>query len=180
MLNQKLNDEFSKFYADLSGDKAKLDAFLADPVPQLHAAGFPVLPTRFHPPIADPAAQSFDSGASNPISVNTCWWGIEIVMDEATTQGIISGGIALGPLVSLIQAGLIVGGVLAGPVAIAFAAGTAAAIIVKAQEIRVIDNGNGVYWPISWLQWAALIPILPLGPASVSAWFVALVHPLRN
>jgi hypothetical protein len=56
----------------------------------------------------------------------------------------------------------------------------AAAFGLKAAEIKIIDNGKGVYWPITWPQWAVIAAAAPSGPAILTAAISAVVHPLPN
>ncbi len=114
------------------------------------------------------------------ISVDKHWWGIDIVMNEKLTQDIITGITGSGALAGAIASAFGGAGVITGGVAAIIGAGIAGVVALKVMEIKLVDNGNGVHWPITWLQWAALIAAVPTGPAGVIAAGMVFLHPLRN
>jgi hypothetical protein len=114
-----------------------------------------------------------DGGASAAcFSINYYWWGFEIVMDEDLTQKIITGSEAVGALTGLLAAALaFIPGI--GPVLTTVAGLFAAAFVVKALQIKFVDNGNGVYWPVT-------IPQIALVIATPVAGSLAFLHPFAN
>lgn len=118
--------------------------------------------------------------AGEEVSAETHWWGVDIIMNEKLTQDIIAGITTTGPVASAITAAFVSGGVITGPVGGVIAAGVAGIAALKIAEIKIVDNGSGVHWPISWLQWAILLAAVPTGPAGVLAAGAVFVHPLRN
>lgn len=99
-------------------------------------------------------------------------------MNEELTQKIITGQIASDALAGLFGAALLAAGI-AQPLAVAAGAAFAAISLLKYAELRIVDNGKGVHWPITWLQWAALI-LPPWDIASLTVKGAVLVHTLRN
>ncbi len=117
---------------------------------------------------------------SEKITVETHWWGVDFVLNEKLTQDIIAGTIASGPLATAIAAALAAAGVVTGGIATALGAGFAAAFALKAAEIKIVDNGKGVHFPVTWLQWAPVIASIPTGPAGIVAAIMVFIHPVRN
>lgn len=118
--------------------------------------------------------------SSRKILVKKRWWGIVIYMSERLTQDIISGAMAAGALGKLIAVGFGAAGVVTGGVAAVLGAGIATIAILKIVQIRLVNNGKGVNWPISWFQWAALMAAVPSGPAGIATAGVVFFHPSRN
>ena len=50
----------------------------------------------------------------------------------------------------------------------------------KIVQIKLTDQGEGVYWPISWLQMAAVTAAVPGGVATVVAAILVFLHPVPN
>ncbi len=98
------------------------------------------------------------------------------MMNEKLTLDIIDGTVATGAVAGLIGPALGAAGIVAGPVAALIAAATAAAFALKVSEMKIVDDGNEVHWPITWLQWAAVLAAVPTGPAGT----LVFIHPVRN
>jgi hypothetical protein len=182
------NDE--KFAAMLADNRA---AFEKDPIAALKAAGIPLLdrppPQPRRPDVvgADRAAANVPApaaaaggGAGEQVSVDTYWWGIDIVCNEKLTSDIINGSIATGVLGGSIAAAFGVAGIITGGAATVIGAALASAFALKVYEMQLVDDGNGVYWPISWLQWAGVIVAAAGGPVGVTAALMVYIHPVRN
>jgi hypothetical protein len=191
VLDQIAEDtRFNTLMDQMKADPAALKAFQADPLPRLRKAGIPLLPAVSMPPAAQAFVPEADVGVraatgllgagGEQIRVSAKWWGIDFVMNEKLTQDIISGVTAGGPLAGAIAAALGAAGVVTGGIATAIGAAFAAVFALKAAEIKIIDNGNGVHWPVSWVQWAALLAAVPGGPAVITAAAMAFIHPVRN
>jgi hypothetical protein len=56
----------------------------------------------------------------------------------------------------------------------------AAIFEAKIAEIKIINKGKGVHWPISWLQWGILLAAVPTGPVGIVGAGLVFVHPLRR
>lgn len=117
---------------------------------------------------------------SEQISIEKNWWGFSIVMNEKLTQDVINGVIASGPLATAIAAAMGAAGVVTGGIATAIGAAFAAAFALKTAEIKMIDNGNGVKIPVTWIQLAAVLASVPTGPAGIIAAIMVFIHPIRN
>jgi len=113
-------------------------------------------------------------------SVNVSWWGYDIVMNNKLTDDVTSGTIATGTLGTIIATALSAGGVVTGPIGAALAAGFAAAFGIKVLEIKVVNNGSGVHFPVSWIQQGLVVAAISTGPLGVVAAILAFIHPLRN
>lgn len=114
------------------------------------------------------------------VSIKKHWWGVDIIMNEKMTQDIIHGITATGPVGGAIAAAFGAAGIITGGVATVIGAGIAAVVAVKVAQIKITDNGKGVHWPITWLQWGALLAAIPGGPAGIAAAGVLFLHPIRN
>lgn len=145
-------------------------AFLQNPQPQLQAAGIPTLNYTEPPSAADFAAAAAAQG--DQLTVVSKWWGQDWVLNEKLTSDVVTGLEGLGALTEVIGGALGCGAVIA--------AGIAAAFIVQITEIKIADNGNGVYYPVTWLQWAALAEGVTLGPSGVCTAALVFLFPLRN
>lgn len=161
---------FTTMFAQLRTDPAALEAFTANPRPKLESAGIPVGAT---PPSAGLAG-------SYSCTVDTYWWGLNITMNESLTQAIVTGTIAAGPLATLVSSALVAAGVVTGPVGAVIGSAFASAFALKVVEIKLIDDGNGVYWPVSWPQLAAVLAAVPTGPAGIIAAIMIFIHPVAN
>ncbi len=118
--------------------------------------------------------------AANPISVESHWWGVNFVLNEKVTQDLISGTEGTGVVSGFVAAALGAAGVITGGAATIIGAGIAAIFAVKIAQMRIVNNGKGVHFPITWLQWAALVAALPGGPAAILAAGAVLLHPIPN
>jgi len=114
------------------------------------------------------------------ITVSKRWWGIDIVMNDKLTQDVIAGVEGGGALAAGITSAFATASVITGGAAAVIGVALAAIFAAKVFEIKVIDNGKGVHWPISWPQWAALIGSAPAGPTAIVAVAMVVLHPLRN
>ncbi|TXF87758.1 hypothetical protein FUA23_17665 [Neolewinella aurantiaca] len=122
-----------------------------------------------------------DSAATGEqISASVHWWGVDIVMNEKLTDDIINGITGGGAVGSAIAAAFGAAGVVTGGVATAIGAAIGAIVALKIAEIKIVNNGSGVHWPITWPQWALLLAALPAGPAGIITAGMAFIHPLRN
>lgn len=201
---QDMHQRFTKLQADLNANPTRQAAFHNDPLPFLTAAGIPLLQTFPTPaPGAKPApapavapkhhllggaggavgAPGAAVAAPGPgqISASVNWWGVNIVTDEAFTQGIIDGVTDVGGLTAALTpvlAGAIgASALITGPVA----GGLALAFIAKIIEIKLVDlNHGGVYWPLTWPQILILITSAGAGPVGIAASAAVFVHPLPN
>jgi len=188
LTNPDLQTKFNQILA-AQGDK---EAFFANPVAELQNAGIPVLPTISVPAEAQHVMQSalpqvnlmqafaVTVPQAEVVKASTHWWGVDIYMNEKMTSDIVNGITAAGPAGSAIAAAFGAAGVMTGGVATAIGAGIGAICAAKVAQIKITDNGKGVHWPISWLQWAALVAAAPTGPASVLAAGMVFLHPLWN
>jgi hypothetical protein len=113
------------------------------------------------------------------ISIETRWWGFIIVMDDNITTKIYTGGETVAG-VSVIVAGSLATVGAPGAIISVLAGGLAAATFAKSGEMKVLNNGHGVYWPITWLQLAALIGSAAGGPGPVVAAALLVIHPWPN
>lgn len=120
------------------------------------------------------------AGASEQVTVKLEWWGINIITNEKLTQDIINGTAASGAVGKLVAAAFGAAGVVTGGVATLIGAAIAAIFALKVAQIKLTDNGKGVHWPISWLQWAGLLAAVPTGVAGIVAAGMLFIHPVRN
>jgi hypothetical protein len=180
------DEKFAVLQAKLARDPAAKKEFQENPLPQLEAAGIPLLPAIATPPSVQALVTGANIGsraivvAGEEISVNSHWWGIDVVMNEKLTQDIITGLTASGALGGIIGGAIGAAGIVTGGVATVIGGAIALIIAAKTAEVKIVDNGKGVHWPISWPQWAALIAALPMGVAGIVAAGMAFIHPLRN
>ena len=152
----------------LRDNPSALRDFVSNPRPTLEAAGIPT-------------EEISPAGAANwSCDVELKWWGVEFIMNEALTQAIAIGAVPVGVLGSFVAASMAAAGLLTGPIAAVAGTGFAMCVTIKVAQIKLVDQGNGVYWPITWLQWATVIAAVPLGPVGVAAAFTLVVHPLAN
>lgn len=187
----RTNDQkFAELMASLAGDPAAEAAFREDPVHALKAAGIPLAATP--PPVSRrphggttggismAAAGGVPSGPGEQCTVEAYWWGIDIVCNEKLTSDIINGSIATGVLGGSIAAAFGVAGIITGGAATVIGAALASAFALKVYEMQLVDDGNGVYWPISWLQWAGVLVAVAGGPVGITAALMVYIHPVRN
>jgi len=117
---------------------------------------------------------------SEVITAKTHWWGVDIHMNEKMTSDIVNGLTGTGAIATAVATALGAASVVTAGVAGVVAAGLAAVFAAKIEQIKITDGGAGVHWPISWLQWAALVAALPGGPVGVTGAGIVFLHPLRN
>ena len=200
-LDQGMENEFQRVEADelneekfapignrLNQNSEAMQAFLENPIPTLTDAEIPyverfnntnqyesvkMLATR---PI-DTATRSI-STEKEEIKIKVRWWGIDVVMNKKLTQDIISGQSSLGTLSTLFTSVLVAAKVLTGPFGSVVGGIFAAAVATKNAAISIADKGNGVHWPITWLQLAFILHsgVPPL--MATNAYFV--LWPIRN
>jgi len=128
----------------------------------------------------DKAPAGAAAGTNYQCSVKTYWWGIEVVMNEDLTQAIATGAIVGPPLATLISGAFVAAGIVSGGIAAVIGGAFATALALKIVQIKLTDQGQGVYWPISWLQWAAVAAAVPGGVATVVAAILVFFHPVPN
>jgi len=171
---------FQSMMDGLGEDKA---AFFLAPMPHLAAAGIPVLPTAsvngiVMPMVAATATATAETGEQLTVEVH--WYGITFTMNEKLTQDIINGTTAGGVLSGLVVSALGLAGVMTGGIATVVGGIVASVFALKIAEMKIIDNGSGLYWPITWPQWAILLASVPGGPTTMLAAAMVALHPLRN
>jgi hypothetical protein len=112
------------------------------------------------------------------ISADVRWWGVQIYLNDTLCKDLEIGSAAtavVGPIIAGALGGL---GILTGGAATIVGGVLAAAFTLKAAEIAIMNNGNGVYIPITWLQWTPILAVVPGTPMSL-AMAAAIVHPIR-
>lgn len=181
---------FTSLMASLEKDPVARAAFQADPLPVLIGAGIPLAHTppapqrpqaagRFQAQGAVPQAAGGGS-TGEQISAECHWWGVDIITNEKLTEDIINGTVTAGALGGSIAAAFGVAGILTGGLATVIGAGLAVAFALKVYEMQLINAGNGVHWPISWVQWAGLLAGAAGGPVGITAAAMLWIHPGRN
>jgi hypothetical protein len=192
-----LEKKFLSLQESLKNNPTEFEKFIRNPIPVLKEAGIPLvngwvdggafpknvdkLPELMQA-AADPSniIQNTMAVDAENINAETYWWGVDITMNEKMTQDITYGTEAIGAIGGAIATALGGATILTGPVAAIFGLGLAVAFTIKIVEIKIIDNGSGVHWPITWLQWATLIPAAAAGPTGITAAAIVFIHPLRN
>lgn len=169
-------EKFASLMTRLDQDAAAKEAFQKDPVAVIKEAGIPLV----EEPPETPELTAEALAAAEKIVVKKKWWGLVIVMNEKATQDVIDGVSAGGPLAGAIAAAFGAAGIVSGGVAAAMGAGFAAAFALKVAEIKIVNDGKGVNWPITWLQWGAVAAAVPGGPASIVGAIMVFIHPVRN
>lgn len=174
--------DLSELKAHLEDNPEVLKAFLANPmtakiVSKLGLAGG----HDFVPPGPKlPSPPELPDTSNEKMWIKEYWWGIEIHTNEKLTDNIVTGVTTGGPLAAMIVAIFAASGVVTGGVGTALGAAFAAAFAAKQAEIKMVHNGNGVYWPISWIQWATVVAAAPGGPGALSLAIMAFIHPVRR
>jgi hypothetical protein len=180
MTNQ---EAFHELMANLKRDPEKLALFYQTPTVFLEEAGIPVFekPSDVPGGIEKPAIKTpvKAMAATSGFHVITHWWGLTFVMDENITNKIAIGEAGLASLGPIIAAGLVASGSVTGPVGSLISASFAAAFALKATEIKLIDGGKGVYWPITWPQWGLVLVNATMPPMLVTT-IATFIHPLPN
>ena len=117
---------------------------------------------------------------SEKVTIGRHWWGFNIKCNEKLTQDIIEGTVASGTLGTAIAAAFGAAGIVTGGVATAIGAAFAAAFVLKVAEIKIINNGKGVHFPVTWLQLAPVLLAVPTGPSGIVVAIMVFIHPVRN
>jgi len=117
---------------------------------------------------------------SESVIIKTHWWGIDIILNNKLTTDIIDGTAATGTVTTAIVAALGVAGLLTGGAATIMGGAVAAAFALKTAELKIVNNGKGVHFPVTWPQWGTLLVALPAGVAGIIAALLLFIHPLRN
>ncbi|CUS05971.1 protein of unknown function [Candidatus Promineifilum breve] len=113
------------------------------------------------------------------ITITTNWWGFDMVMNEKLTQDIISGTETTGVLTGAIVTAFAYAGILTGGLASIIGGAFAVAFAAKVFEIKLVDNGNGVHWPITWPQLGLLLASTGGGIPGVVLGMMGWLHPFR-
>lgn len=166
----------AKSFSELWSDPVARQALQSNPVVALTEAGIPTM-TAWSEALGTKSAAT---KSGEKIDATTHWWGFDIVMNEKLTQDIIDGTVGVGTLGPLVAAALGAAGIVTGGVATLIGAACAAAFGLKVAEIKIVNNGKGVHWPITWLQWAAVLAAVPSGPGGLIAAIMLFIHPVRN
>jgi hypothetical protein len=175
---------FEEKFKKLLNEKIKLGEkqnFFDNIISELSHAEIPLIENLTYGVNSTPPTQSDVSNPSDySITVESHWWGLDLIMNEDATQAVINGSL-VGPLLTsgiaaAFAAATIITPVVAGAIGAAFAA----ALGAKTLQMRLTDKGNGVHWPITWLQWGTLILAAPGGPPAVLAALLLFFHPLPN
>lgn len=183
--------KFDALMTKLRAHPGGLEAFIADPLPMLQNERIPLVtedevegnPGRFviqdntsgrgiraHGALAstDPAKLWFE----------TSWWGVSICINDKFCKNLSVAAAPVGLLTGAVTGGLVAGGLAAGPAAASIGAAIGAVLGLKVAELLIVNNGNGVYFPVSWPQWVPLIVCSPFVPVELAAVAV-LLHPVR-
>lgn len=112
-------------------------------------------------------------------TITTNWWGFDMVMNEKLTQDIIAGTTAAPALSGLIVAAFGFAGILTGGLATLIGGAFAAGFAAKTFEMKLVDNGNGVHWPVTWFQLGGLVASTAGGIPGITAGLLLWLHPFR-
>jgi hypothetical protein len=166
---------------ELRDEPAKLSSFYENPLPVLEAAG---IEAALVPPEEIDEVKGLKSikkaSAGESFRVKKYWWGQKFIMNEKLTSDIVEGVEVSGGIAALVGPALLAAGAVTAGTAALVGAGLALVFIAKRAEIKMVDNGKGVYWPITWLQWGALAASAPGGPVTFSIAAAAVLHPFRR
>lgn len=188
---EKTFDEF--FRAMQEGEKQE---FFSNPVPHLNKLGIPFVSSfdstgiEITVDFSDPLIQSRFFEKDEKIIANlkgaqcrvtTSWWGINFIFNKELTDAVVLGLITVIELSEAVALACASAGVAvpAQVAAIAFSA-FAVVCLAKALQIKYTDNGKGVYFPITWIQWSSIIASASLGPGTLVPMIAAVVHPFPN
>lgn len=150
--NTILQEKFLSYFQSLNQDEIR--SFLSNPKDELEKIGIPLV-ADFNTTSKELELVSFDkdvnlssaiAASSDSVTFDVCWWGIDIIFDNDITEQIISGGMEISTLTSLIA------GAAGGTPLAAVAGIIALAIYAKAWHIKIINEGDGVHIPLTWLQ----------------------------
>jgi len=112
-------------------------------------------------------------------TIETNFWGFDIIMDEDLTNDFAIGTGVAPALSSAIIGAFGAAGIVTGPVGAAIGGAFALAFAAKVAEIKIVDNGAGVHWPVTWVQLAPLVVTVGFPPTLV-AMILVFIHPFPN
>lgn len=182
---------FEEFMSSLTTDQAKQD-FYNDPIKYLSDLGIPLVSSfdasksKIAVDFSDPLVQSnfFKENVQAAIDVNGAqltidrhWWGIDFILNEELTQLLIHFD-DTDNIAAIITTGI--GAIISGPAAAALGMGFAIALMAKREQIKFVNKGKGVYFPITWAQWGGLLSQAFGGVTALVAAILVLVHPFSN
>ena len=164
-----------------AGTGSGRESFFANIETALRNAGIPLVETiNGTVGTIDKATAGVSAGTNYQCNVESHWWGIDIIMNEDLTQAIATGAIVGPPLATLVSGAFVAAGIISGGVAAVVGGAFATALALKIVQIKLTDQGKGVHWPISWLQWAGVAAAIPGGVATVVAAILVFFHPVPN
>ncbi|RWP64131.1 hypothetical protein [Mesorhizobium sp.] len=184
----KLNEEkFAVFLQKLKQKVGALDAFQLNPVPMLNNERIDVISEQdIYGPDRSILQGNSKSGtsirpmattATNKMRVEMKWYGVVIYLNHDLCNDLKIGGPVMGTLGALTAGALGAASVLTAGLAAIVGTAVAAIIGLKTAEIAIADDGNGVYIPITWAQWAPMLATGFMTPVSLGL-AAALIHPL--
>lgn len=169
-----LQTKFNNLVRRLQANPTEMKAFETDPVSVLREEGIPLVSSFVTGPHSQVAP------AAEHVSVSRHWWGYDIKMSDKLTEDIIQGVTGAGAIGSLVTSAFAAAATIPPPVGPLLAGAVGTACTLKVTEIKSVNNGNGVSWPITWPQFATLVAAVPGGPPAVAAALMVFVHPVRN
>lgn len=177
--------KFAQLLAKLEKDPAAMAAFQKNPVAVLKAEGIATPPTlkgvntkATRTTATTNSARS--TRAFSGVVVGKHWWGLDIIMTEPATQKLIDGATSTSTLGEFMAAALDAANVVSGGVAGVVGSGLALIVEAKVAQVKLVNKGRGVHFPISWVQWGLLASSTATGPSGVLATGVVFVHPAAN
>ena len=196
MLESKENENrFQDFMKELTSSSATTlsQEFYENPVPILKKRGITIIPSAVASPhydshirkmaISIPALSASGAAAapneSERLWVVMHWWGPEFFMNEKLTQDIIMGVEMIGAVEVLVVGALAAAGGVPGAIAAAMGVVISTVVAAKTFELKVVDNGNGISFPVSWAQWALIVGAAPPSPPSIAV-AMGVIHPIRQ
>jgi hypothetical protein len=181
--------KFEQLMARLHKDPAALDAFSKNPTSLLSEFGIPAVSAFDDLDEKDKAAssgahrpavaQAAAVGGGENLSVEWVWWGVKVILNEKLTQDVMTGMDWIKGLGPIVDPGLVWACVLTAVCAAIAGQAIALLISAKSAEVKLVDNGNGVYFPLLWPQIPVLIGLGAFPPMEAVADAVT-VHPFRN
>jgi hypothetical protein len=158
-----------------------MNAFYENPLPVLEAAG---IEAALVPPAEIGEVKGLQSvkkaSTRESFRVKKYWWGQKFIMNEKLTSDIVEGVEISGGIAGLVEPVLVAASIVTEGTAAIIGAGLALVFIAKRAEIKMVDNGKGVYWPITWVQWGILAASVTGGPVAFSIAAAAVLHPFRR
>lgn len=155
----------------------ELKATLDQSIPELNKMGVALTGNTL---AQDSNASMSARRVANPVKIETNWWGVNFILNEKVTQDLIAGTTGSGVVAGFVATALGGAGVITGGAATVIGGGIAAIFAIKIAQMKIVNRGNGVHFPITWLQWAAIVAALPGGPAAILAAGAVLLHPIPN